>query len=385
LAEPEKHIRRPAMLRQASFEDYRQIASLESRYGWARSFELWTHLWLGNSLYRELEAGWPIGWVVEDENKQIVGTIGNIPLPYQFEGRRVIVASGRAQVVEPAYRGAALLLMDRVINQPNIDLYLNNTVDKSVADSFSLFRCPRVPVGLWDEAAFWVTSFRGILPILRSRTRAGNHDGDGAADGARRLLNPLNYRLSLAAFFTGKLGKNLREEDVEVQVCAGFDDRFDDFWGDLARNNPRRLLAVRTREVLEWHLRYLLENDRLWIVTVVDGPCLVAYALFEKKDQNPARLKTIRLVDFQSLDGSTALLSPMLCWALRKCRNEGIHLLQNFGRWLEKGEFIETVACCRRRLSNWTFFYHAAHPRLAQSLQDRQAWSPSLFDGDASL
>ena len=68
-----------AKVRQASFEDYQQIASLESRYGMARSVDHWTHLWLGNPLYRELEAGWPIGWVVEDDNKQIVGTMEIFP------------------------------------------------------------------------------------------------------------------------------------------------------------------------------------------------------------------------------------------------------------------------------------------------------------------
>ncbi|MGH6840674.1 MAG: hypothetical protein ACREDV_01050 [Methylocella sp.] len=385
LAEPRKHARRQAKLRQATFEDYQQIAALESRYGWARSFDLWTHLWLGNPLYLELEAGWPIGWVVEDENKRIVGTMGYIPLPYQFEGRRIIAATGRAQVVEPAYRSASLLLMDRVINQPSVDLYLNNTVSESVTESFGVFQCPRVPVGLWDRTAFWITNYWGILEILRSRSRAGNDGTEAAAYGTRRFLNPLGYRLSLGAFLKDMLANNLRKEDVEVQISAGFDDRFDGFWEDLAKNNPRRLLAVRTREMLEWHFRYSLEKNRLWIVTVVDGARLAAYACFEKNDQDPMHLKTVRLVDFQSLDGSTDLLLPMLYWALRKCRNEGIHLLQNFGRWLEKGELMDTVAPYRRRLSNWSFFYRAHNPSLAQSLQDRQAWSPSLFDGDASL
>lgn len=388
MAKPKKSTRRQAKLRQANFGDYQQIAALESRYGWARSFNLWTHLWLGNPLYRELEADWPIGWVVEDENKRIVGTMGYIPLPYQFEGHRIIAATGRAQVVEPAYRSASLLLMDRVINQPNVDLYLNNTIGESVAESFSVFHCPRVPVGVWDEAAFWVTNFPPVLDVLRHRHRTGStasDAGEAVAYGIRRFLNPLSYRLSLGALLKDRLAKDLREEDVEVQACAGFDDRFDDFWEDLARANPRRLLAVRTREVLEWHFRYSLENNQLWIATITGGPRLVAYAIFEKKDHGPTRLKTVRLVDFQSLDGGTALLSPILSWALRKCRNDGIHLLQNFGRWLETGELIDAVAPFRRKLSNWTFFYRAANPGLAQSLEDKRAWAPSLFDGDASL
>lgn len=384
LAEPKK-ARRRAKLRQASFEDYQQIAALESRYGGTRSLSHWAHLWLGNPLYRELKAGWPIGWVVEDDNKQIVGTMGYIPLPYQLEGRRVIAATGRSLVVEPGYRGAALLLMDLVINHPGVDLYLNNTVGEAVAESFGTFQCERVPVGLWDEAAFWITNYWGILELFRSRQSASGDGGEAAAYGMRRFLKPFGYRLSLGALLTDRLTKNVREEDVEIQVCAGFDDRFDEFWENVAKSNPGRLLAVLTREMLDWHFRYALDNNQLWIVTIVDGPRLVAYAIFENKEHGATPLKTVRLVDFQSLDQSTALLAPILHWALRRCRNDRIFMLQNFGRWLEKGELIDTAAPYRRRLSNWTFFYRAGNPGLAERLRDPKVWSPSLFDGEASL
>src|SRR2546426_10413054 len=76
--EPKKKARRGPNLREASLEDYHQIASLESRYDIPmKSYEEWTHLHLNNPLQRERHAGWPIGWVIEDENKQIVGFIGN--------------------------------------------------------------------------------------------------------------------------------------------------------------------------------------------------------------------------------------------------------------------------------------------------------------------
>ena len=84
------------------------------------------------------------------------------------------------------------------------------------------------------------------------------------------------------------------------------------------------------------------------------------------------------------LDGSAALLSPMLCWALKKCQAEGIHVLEILGRYLDEGEFIGT-ASYRRKLSSWTYFYRANSPELAVRLADRRAWNPSLFDGDASL
>src|SRR5262249_48126007 len=144
-------------------------------------------------------------------------------------------------------------------------------------------------------------------------------------------------------------------------------------------------LAVRTREVLEWHFRYALVDKRLWIATVVDNSRLVAYGIFGRLDSREFGLTRMRLLDYQSLDGRTALLEPLLCWALRKCRNEGMHMLEIVGRWLEKGELIEGVAPHRRKLDAWRFVYRANNPDLAMSLRDPRAWAPSLFDGDATL
>ena len=373
-SEPSRTARRSPKLREACFKDYEQIASLESRYGLeAKNYEEWSHLWLGNPRYHELQPGWTIGWVVEDENQRIVASVGNIPLQYEVEGKRILAASGRALVAEPAYRSASLLLLDRAINQRNVDLYVNNTMTVEAAASFSVFECPRVPVGVWDESAFWITHYQGFLASLLAMKNCP-------------LVRPLSYPLSAAVFLKDRFTKKaLREDDIELQNCHGFDERFDGFWDDMKSNHPHLLLPVRTREVLEWHYKYALLNQQLWIATLVDGPRLVAYAIFDRKDNPKLGLKRIRLVDFQSLDGGTALLSPLLAWALRKCRDEGIHMLENVGRWLEKGELIEAVAPYKRKLSAWTYFYRANNPELAERLRTRSAWAPSLFDGNASL
>ena len=361
-------------IREASFADYQEISALESRYGLGpRSYEEWSHLWLNNPLYYELQQDWTIGWVLEDANKHVVASVSNIPLSYEFQGRRILAATGRAQVAEPEYRSASMLLLDRLINQRNIDLYLNNTMTAEAAASFSVFECPRVPVGVWDESAFWITCYAGFFESLLARKKYP-------------LARLLSFPLAAVASFKDKVGSStLRENDVEVTVCSGFDDRFDEFWTGLRGRNPHLLLAVRTREVLEWHFRYALRNNRLWIAAVVDGPRLAAYAIFDRKDNPRIGLKRARLVDFQSLNGNTALLAPLLSWAVRKCRDEGIHTLENTGRWLEKDELIARIAPYRRKLSTWTYFYRACNPELTESLNDRRTWAPSLFDGNASL
>jgi hypothetical protein len=361
-------------LREASFRDHEQIASLESRYGLvSKNYDEWSHLWLGNPVYKELRTDWNIGWVLEDDHHRVVATMGNIPLSYEFEGRRLLAASGRHWVAEPACRSAALILLDRVVNQKHVDLYVNNTVSGPAAAALDVFGCLRVPVGVWDESGFWITRYQGFSEsVLRWKEYP--------------LARGLSYPLGAALFLKEWLvAANLRECDVEVTACSGFDDRFDDFWERQKNSNPHRLRAVRTREVLEWHYKHALLDDRLWLMTVVDGGRLAAYATFERKDKPEHGLKRMLLVDFQSLDGSTALLPPLLSSALKKCRDEGIHVLDNIGRWLENEESIGTVAPCRRKLSAWSFVYRANDPRLAERLKDRRVWAPSLFDGDASL
>jgi len=146
-------------LREASFDDFEQIAALASRGGLARprSYDEWSHLWLANPLYRERRPDWSIGWVLEDEGGRVVGSMENIPLAYEFQGKRILAATGRGWVADPEYRSASLLLLDNVINQPGVDLYVNSTFSPASTPAISVFGCARVPVGVWDECAFWVT------------------------------------------------------------------------------------------------------------------------------------------------------------------------------------------------------------------------------------
>ena len=384
-------------LREARFEDYEQIAALESRFGLAvKPYNEWVHLWQGNPLYRELKTDWPIGWVVEDQDGKIVASMGNIPFLYELGGRRILVASGHSWVADVEYRSVSLLLLDNLIRQRQVDLFLSNTVgDKAVA-AITAYGCSPISVGIWDEVAYWITNYRGFFQsiVAMKNYRLTRPFAFPSWEGSwtrlkalrARLSKPLSYPLSAAAFLKDRLAKtSVREGEVEVKLCTDFDDRFDSFWEEVKRNNRHLLLAVRTREVLEWHFKYALLGNRLWIVTAVDGPRLVAYAIFEKSVNPRSGFKQVNLVDYLSLEDGTSMLEPLLAWTLRRCRSEGVHVLEHTGRWMEKGEFIETAAPYRRKLGTWSYFYHTNNPELRVLLNSRQVWTPSLFDGDATL
>ncbi len=356
-------------LREASFDDYEPIVSLGAQYGLrARSPEEWRHVWLKNPEYRR-HKHWPIGWVLENHDGQIVGSIGNVPLACEFRGQRLITAAGRSWVVDGRYRSFAMLLLDRLFEQDNVDLFLNTTVNQHAVEAYQWFESPPVPRGEWNRSVFWITHYPGFaesaLKVRRSRW-------------APLLKFPLAAALRLK---DGVAGKRARSDDaVEVRVEQGFDERFDVFWDALRARNRGLLLGVRTREVLEWHFHFHLQRNHTYVLTVSNGDQLIAYSIFDRKDKDEFGLKRVRLVDYQSLDNDAASLAAMVERMLRICREEKIHMLEDVGCSLEG-----ISAPHQRDLASWLYYYKANRPELVGQLSDAACWRPFLFDGDSSL
>ena len=368
-------LRRPLNLREASYEDYAQIAALESKYGLeAKVFDEWKHLWFNNPAYKEHQGSMPIGWVLEAANQKIVGYLGNIPLHYEVEGRRLLASVAHAWVVETDYRPYSVLLLERYFSQKIVDLFLNATVGPRAADAFAAFQSVPVPVGDWDRSLFWITNYQHFLM-------------GWLAMKAFPLAKPLSYLLSFGiflkdAFTQRRLGP---QNEVELERCTEVDARFDIFWEALRKINSHRLMAVRSREVLEWHFKYALLQNKAWIVTATKGSDLAAYAIFHRHDNLRYGLRRIRLVDYQTLDGNTAYLGSMLSWALERCKGEGVDMLESIGFCAHKRNVIEQFAPHQRRLPSWLYFYKTGDQHLAEKLNEPGVWDPSQYDGDASF
>jgi len=144
----------------------------------------------------------------------------------------------------------------------------------------------------------------------------------------------------------------------------------------LAEHNP----AIAKQRLVD----VLLEREKLGSTAIGEGIAIPHGKLPKLSGVVAAFGRSRSGVDFQSLDGGTRLLFPILAWALEKCRTEGIHVLANIGRYLDESGFVET-ASFRQKLPAWTFFYRTTEPALAERLKQPSAWSPSLYDSDASL
>jgi hypothetical protein len=363
------------LFREARFDDHPQITELQARYGMeTEAYEVWVHLWAGNPAYQD-SPGWPIGWVLENEDKQVVGYIGNLPRSYEFANRKVIVTSTRGLVVDVRYRSYSLPLLSYFFNQRQVDLFLDTTVSPDALKPHEIFRALRVPTGMWDQSFFWITNYGGFSASLLARKEVL---------GAMGLGYVLSAGLFVCDALKGRTWKT-RGNGGKTSFCATFDERFEDFWQKLRQACPHRLLANRSQQMLNWHFKHALADGRAWVLTASEGSDLAAYATFLRQDNAAFSLKRLRLVDFQALNGNTELLRPILCEALARCRCEGVHMLETMGFAPEKQRVIDSLSPHRRPLSSWRYFYKTTHRDLAENLKDPQVWDPSCFDGDASL
>lgn len=365
-----------ATVREAVFGDYSQISGLLSRYALeTKACEEWRNLWSGNPAYEQLKTDWPIGWVLVTEDQKIVGYLGNIPIHHTYQGRELVAAVTHGWVVDSLYRSYALLLLDCYFGQQNADVYLSTTVNAQAANAFTAFKSSKVPVGAWDRSCFWIGHYRGFA----------------ASWAAMKALPPaqsFRYPLSMALWLQDRSARQAVDavgEREDIEWCSSFDERFDTFWDALRKQNAQVLLSVRTREVLEWHFRHAMDRNKAWLLTLTKKRVLIGYCMFLRQDNPAYGLKRLRLIDFQTLDGDKAQLVPMLAQAIKRCREQAIHMLEYVGLCKETEAVVATLAPFNRKLPCWSYYYAVKSSKLAESLADPNAWNPSAFDGDSSL
>lgn len=342
-------------LRPAQLEDYEEIVRLGLEHSLdVPPYEDWSALWLDNPLRKASGREFPIGWVLDLSDGELVGTMGTVRAPYTFRGEALTSAVSRAWFVDAAYRGFALQLMDEYLNQAGVDLFINNAVSPPALETFAQF-CDRIPLGEWDSASYW---------------RVGNLSD--AAPSHPPLPN-----------------------SYSIEATDRFDSRFDVFWNELERQNRDRLLAVRTAEALSWHFAAPMRKGRLWVFTASRKDRLCAYCALTRQDHafrlpalphgDTQGLPGMRLVDYQSNDSDVDFLSAFLALALQRCATEGLSVLENLGRGVPKMRVVDECAPYRKTLENWKFFYRAADATLDAELSESKFWDPSAYDGDASF
>ncbi len=361
-----------AEVREATLRDYPLIAALSARNGLEmKSEEQWQHLWINNPVYKK-SSHWPMGWVV-GAGTQVVGYVGNIPLSLAFKGRELIGQAPHSLCLDPPYRGYMVYLAKRCLRyRKGVEYSIDSSANASSYKLLDALKVPRVPAGDWANSVFWIIDYPGFLSSALERKgwpKLLAFPGAALLKTRDRLTEPRAWRMKTA----------------NVIPCSGFDERFDLFWEELKQTYPNRLLTTRSSEMLQWHFHFALSKKRVWIATIGDGSRITAYAIFCRMDSPEIKLKRVRLVDFQVLDGKLTALVPLLAWGLQECEKDGIHMLEAYGFRPDKQGVIDKLAPHKRRLPAWFYFYKVWDKDLALELRNTEVWDPSHYDGDATL
>jgi hypothetical protein len=363
----------PPRLREATFADYPAIHRLESTFFEdSLTPDDRRSLFEANPIWPRLRDGWPIGWVLEDDDGGIVGSVNNIPSAYRLDNRELICGNGHCWVVQEPYRGYATMLMDEYFLQERADLLVSAKVGADAAPVWSAY-AQRVPVGDWSTAAYAITRYRDFA---RAALRRKGVPLAGA------LAAPVASALLLRDAVTAKALPD-DPPSVEFSEVDGFDERFDGFWQELLAQQPGTLLGVRDAASLRWHYGVPARAGRLWTVTAVRDGLIRAYGVL-KIHLRPQGLRTMKLVDFQTLDPDVDMLPGLVKLALRRAAAEKCPFLEHHGCGLPKLRAFDAIAGYRTAKPSWSFYYYTEDPLLEQRLADPATWDPSEYDGDSS-
>ena len=362
-------------LREAVVSDHLRLEELKFRHHMvAERDDAYLHLFERYHLYCGGMTHYPMGWVLETTQRQLVGHIGNIYLDYYLNTKRVITASARAWVVDIMYRGSAFALLRTFCTQPNVDLLLITTANLRVGRVFAKQGALKPPTVSYDRAAFWIIGHhRFALGVLAKKN----------VSLASILAFPVGAFLS-AVSWVRNIGRCRPNRHTYITEVTTIDERFDRYWEKL-RAQPNRLICVRDRAAMAWRFERPMRAGHAWIFAYYGTPNeLSGYAVFLRQDSPDIGLRRMRLVDFQSEGDGAKFLHDAIEVALARCRDEGIHMLESVGFGNVRRKQIDALAPYQRQLPAWMFWYKASekNPELAKALLNPDVWDPCTYDGD---
>ena len=362
-------------LREVVTSDHPRLEELKSRYQMvAESGDAYMHLFTGDHLYSDGVALYPMGWVLETTQRQLVGHIGNICLEYYLNTKKIITVSARGWVVDINYRGSSFALLHKFCVQPNIDLLLITTADLRSGRVYAKLGVLKPPTVSYDRAAFWIIDHRKFaLSVLVKRN----------VPLASIPAFPIGAFLSALSWV-----RNIRRcrpnRHTYITEVTTIDERFDWYWEKL-RAQPNRLMCVRDRAAMAWRFERPMRAGNCWIFAYYGSPNeLSGYAVFLRQDSPDIGLRRMRLVDFQSEGDGAKFLHDAIEVALARCRDEGIHMLESVGFGNVRRKQIDALAPYQRQLPAWMFWYKASEKNLelAKALLNPDVWDPCTYDGD---
>lgn len=319
--------------------------------------------WVNHPFRREFD-GVPNAWVLENGENQIVGSLSNVHLLYEFGGTRIKAGITGSWCVDAPYRNSSMLLLSAYFKQKGVDLWLCGTAAVVTSRVMSAMNVPRIPSPDFDVSYFWITDRQAFSRAVLQKKKWPAALSKAVAAGLWTLDLRSRYLVS---------------ERIDVVQLSSFGPEFDCFWQRL-RQGAARLRGVRTAASLSWRFGRTLAAGRAIVLALMKAQDIQGYVVLREFSRAHLGLRQYVIADLQALDDSPELLRQLLIAAIQATREKGLAALEWQGWNLPKREVALSLRPQSYQYPVWPLFYRSSTPDLGSSLENPNVWDFSLFD-----
>ena len=353
-------------IRPALVTDAESISRVHKRNGMTEfDAQTWRSRW-DSYPFAEAFRDIPIGWVLETDTGDVVGTIGNVHMLYEMDGRRFKGAIAADWAVDAEYRGKALHLITAFFKQKGPALMVNGSASPTASKVLAGLQIPRIPIPDYSSPCFWAAR-PGAFAKAALRWR-----GTPAASF-------LSYPAGLVLLVRDILRRSGRGRlKNQVRRLKAFDDRFDGLWQRIAAG-PSRLRAVRTRAVLDWRFRNDLDTGRGVLLVAESGGNASGYVVLLRRPGSDLGMSLYDVADFQAAGDDPDVYRDLLLAAVQLARDEGVDAVKLMTGTPAKRIPAMALQPYTYQLPFWQLYYRAV-PELKPALVSANVWDFSLFE-----
>lgn len=357
-------------VRPAVFSDAIAIDAVQRRNGLGGlDLCFWEHNCQHNP-YQSLYPSSPPGWVLEDDQGQIAGSLINVLLPGEWKGRTIRSVASGSWCVDAEHRSLlALRMLMEWFRQPDAEMWIVGTANVTATQVFAR-QTVRIPMAEYLDAFFWILDDSAFAhAVLRKK---------GVPAAGIILSHPAGWGLRLYRALK-RSGSPSKKARYPVHRGESFNADFDEFWEKL-RAEGSRFRVLRTTPMLLWRFASALQQNKLTLLTVRDGGSLRGYAILVSHPRQHLGLRQNLLMDLQALQDDPDVLDSLLEAAIEESRAQGMHALEWQGFHPNKRQIALRRNPFHYHYSVWPLYYKARDPQLQQQLNVPGLWDFGPMD-----
>lgn len=302
------------------------------------------------------------GWLLEDDQGDAAGFFGNIPVPYQIDGRRRIAVAGTSLYVQQTVRGIfGLRLIAAFIQQHGVPLLLNNTPSETVRticlqNGFLRATAPS------DLEYWWVRRLDEVVDFAKEKERV-----------PRSLLWILGPSLALTRPLLRRFRASLGDPRTNVTTdaryqwspCTECDHAFTDLWQRC--KDDHAVTLYRDAETLEWLCFSEAVASKRHLLRCKDLQTneMVGYVVWDL-ERSHGGVDIMRLKDAFLPNVNADVVGTLIEYVKTMASEHDVAAVVFWAATEEMGALLSRVIRLRRRYTGDYLFRYVNHVALAQ-------------------